>query len=241
MRERAAGVYWLRGNHDYAVPTGPWQAGEYYVNPALHTLAEHGDFWDKENWPPGTTNKGSRVVIEGGSAFEVHAGVAKDGEVKYLMSGVDNLRPWSNAAAKDYLQRRAKYSDVAALVALIARLKYLGAADDSAAYKGAQQRRKGPYRDWLMVQGHTHVPAALPDVYYNLGTWTTTLVAPAGKEAQVEVFPFLLVYADPQGRRVEEYYFVCRDAAGATPRAVLQTPASVNLVRREFGYPDIGT
>ena len=43
-------VYWLRGNHDYVVPAGPWEAGEFYVNPRLRVqvLAEHGDRWDKD-------------------------------------------------------------------------------------------------------------------------------------------------------------------------------------------------
>lgn len=235
LRERAT-VCWLRGNHDYVVPSGPWRTGEFYVNPVLRTLAEHGDFWDKENWPPGPANKGSRLVIELGGAFEAHPGVTEDGSIHYLMSGLDNLRPWNNDAIEGFLDRRSKYSEVAALSALLARLKYLGAADDSAAYKGALQRRKDKYHDWLMVQGHTHVPAAVPGVYYNLGTWITTLVAPRGKEAQVEVFPFLLVYVDPDGRRVEEYYIARCDTPGATPRAVLQSPDSVNELRRFLGY-----
>ena len=37
-----ADVYWLRGNHDYVVPGGPWRAGEFYANEALRVLAEHG-------------------------------------------------------------------------------------------------------------------------------------------------------------------------------------------------------
>lgn len=238
LRERAA-VYWLRGNHDYVVPSGPWQAGEFYVNATLRTLAEHGDFWDKENWPPGPTNKGSRLMIELGSAFEVHAGVAESGMIRYLMSGVDNLRPWKNDAVEGFLDRRSKYSDVAAMTAVLARLKYVGAADDSAAYRGAQQRRQGVYQDWLMVQGHTHVPAAVPGVYYNLGTWITTLVATKGKEAQVEAFPFLLVYVEPNGRRVEEYYLIRRDATGGRPQAVLQSVESVSEVRKTFGYKKI--
>jgi UDP-2,3-diacylglucosamine pyrophosphatase LpxH len=233
---RRAAVTWLRGNHDYVVPSGPWQTGEFYVNGALQVLAEHGDFWDKENWPPGPTNKGSRLVLEAGSAFEVHPSVTKDGTIQYLMSGLDNLRPWSNDAVEGFLDRRSKYSDVAALAAAVARLKFVGAADDSAAYQGALKRRRGEYRDWLMAQGHTHVPAAAPGVYYNLGTWITTLVAPRGKEAQVEAFPFLLVYPGPDGRRAEEYYAVRRDAPDAPPRAVLQSVDSVNELRREFGY-----
>ncbi len=235
LRDRAT-VYWLRGNHDYIVPTGPWRGGEFYVNGTLKTMAEHGDFWDKENWPPGPMNKGSRTVIELGSAFEVHPGVTRDGTIKYLMSGLDNIRPWSKKAVEGFLDRRSKYSEVAALAAFLARLKWLGAADDSAAYQGALRRRKEKYRDWLMVQGHTHVPAMAPGVYYNLGTWISTLVAPEGKEKQIEVFPFLLVYIDPAGRRREEYYIVHRDIPGATPQAVLQTPELVNQLRQTFGY-----
>src|SRR5437588_4933108 len=41
---------------------------------------------------------------------------------------------------------------------------------------------------WLMVQGHTHVPAAVPGVYYNNGTWITNLLAPKGKEFHAEAF-----------------------------------------------------
>jgi UDP-2,3-diacylglucosamine pyrophosphatase LpxH len=238
LRDRAA-VYWLRGNHDYVVPSGPWRSGEFYVNPTLRTLAEHGDFWDQENWPPGPANKGSRAVIELGAAMEVHAEVTKQGVIRYLLSGLDNLRPWSQDAIQGFLDRRAKYSNVSALAAVLARLKYVGAADDSAAYKGAQRRRKGDHADWLMVQGHTHVPAAVPGVYYNLGTWISTLVARKGEEIQVEAYPFLLVYADAEGRRVEEYYVVQRDKAGAAPRAILQSPASVNELRRSLGYPEM--
>lgn len=203
-------------------------------------MAEHGDFWDKENWPPGPTNKGSRLAIELGSPYEVQASVTNDGRLRYLMSGLDNLRPWSSAAVTAFLDRRSKYSNVAALSAALARLKYVGAADDSPAYEGAQQRRKGgPYCDWLIVQGHTHVPAMAAGAYYNLSTWISTLVAPAGKETQIEAFPFLLVYIAPDGRRVEEYYIVHRDTPGATPIAVLQTPESVNALRRAYGYKDL--
>lgn len=239
VRDQAS-VIWLRGNHDYVVPSGPWRRGEFYTNPMLRTLAEHGDFWDRENWPPGPTNNGSKLAIELGGPYEVHASVMREGTIRYLFSGVDNLRPWSNDALRAFLDRRSKYSDVAALSALLARMEDVGAADDSDALRGAElRRRKEPYRDWLMVQGHTHVPAMLPGAYYNLGTWISTLVAPKGKERQVEAFPFLLVYIDPNGRRVEEYYIVSRDRPGATPRAVLQTADSVNALRVEFGYSKV--
>jgi UDP-2,3-diacylglucosamine pyrophosphatase LpxH len=235
LRDQAT-VYWLRGNHDYVVPSGPWRAGEFYTNPALRTMAEHGDFWDKENWPPGPTNKGSRFAIEMGSAFEVHASVTESARLKYLMAGVDNLRPWNTAAIRGFLDRRSKYSDTAAVAAVIARLKNVGAADDSAAYQGALTRRKGKWADWLMVQGHTHVPAAVPGTYYNLGSWISTLVEIQGQETQIEAFPCLFVYVDPDGRRVEEYFVIGQDVPGANPQAVLQTPESVNALRATYGY-----
>ena len=203
-------------------------------------LAEHGDVWNRTNWPPGTRNKGSRLVLELASAFEVRGSVADDGTVRYLMSGLDNVRPLSDDAINAFLDRRSRYSDVAAVAAALARLKFVGSADDSAAYKGALRRRKGKeYRDWLMVQGHTHVPAAVAGVYYNLGTWITTLVGRGRRaEAQVEAFPFLLVYAGADGRRVEEYYVVRRERANAPPVAVLHSPESVDELRREFGYDE---
>ncbi len=231
-------VVWLRGNHDYVVPEGPWRRGEFYANPALQLLCEHGDFFDGENWPPGPGNKGSRLAIEAGSPFEVHAGVDDDGTIKYLMSGIDNLRPWSDGAIRAFLDRRSKRSEVAAIAAVLSRLDYLGAADDSAAYKGALKRRKlREYRDWLMAQGHTHVPAFAAGVYYNTGTWITTLVAPGGEEKQVEAFPFLLVYRDRAGRRAEEYYTADQPEEGdGPPTAELHTRDSVDELRREYGY-----
>ena len=130
-----------------------------------------------------------------GSAFEVRASVADDGTVHYLMSGLDNVRPLSDDAINGFLDRRAKYSDVAAVAAALSRLKFVGSADDSAAYRGAGSGGKLPaYADWLMVQGHTHVPAAVPGEYYNLGTWMSTLVGRRREEKQVEAFPFLLVF-----------------------------------------------
>lgn len=236
-----ADVYWLRGNHDYVVPGGPWRAGEFYVNEALRVLAEHGDFWDKENWPPGPASKGSRFVIEAASAFEVRASVL-DGAIKYLMSGVDNIRPLSSEAVSAFLERRGEYSDVAWLAAQLARLKFDRTGDDAASYKGARERRrKGKYQDWLMVQGHTHIPAAVPETYYNLGSWITTLVAPEGEEAHVEAFPFLLVYQDTRGRRVEEYYLTGGSVPGDGARAALQTVDSVRALRQVYGYPaDVG-
>ena len=235
-----AGVYWLRGNHDHAVPAGPWERGEFYVNPALRVLAEHGDRWDETNWPPGPTTKGSRLVLEMGSAFEVRASVADDGTLHYLMAGLDNVRPLSDDAINGFLDRRAKYSDVAAVAAALSRLKFVGSADDSAAYRGATERRKLPdYADWLMVQGHTHVPAAVPDEYYNLGTWMSTLVGHRRAETQIEAFPFLVAYPGADGRRVEEFFVVRRADDQSPPVATLQSPDMVTELRKEFGYKEV--
>ncbi len=229
-------VFWLRGNHDYLIPSGPWRRGEFYANEGLRVLAEHGDFWDKQNWPPGPDNKGSRLIIEAGAAFEGEATVLDGGAVKYLLSGIDNLRPWSDDAIKGFLDRRARFSDVARLAAVLSRFDYLGAADDRAAYRGAQKRRRRTHPDWLMVQGHTHVPAAVPGVYYNTGSWISTLVAPEGEEEQIESFPFLLVYAGPGGERVEEYFTADEERPGGPARATLHTAESVNELRGRYGY-----
>jgi hypothetical protein len=233
---RRGEVFWLRGNHDYLVPEGPWRRGEFYANEGLRVLAEHGDFWDKENWPPGPDNKGSRLIIEAGAAFEGQPSVLKGGAVKYLLAGIDNLRPWNNDAIERFLDRRARYSDVAALAAVLARADYLGAADDRAPYRGALKRRRRTHPDWLMVQGHTHVPAAVPGVYYNTGSWIPTLVAKDGEEAQIESFPFLLVYAGPRGERVEEYFTVSEESPGGRARVAPHTAQSVNELRRSYGY-----
>jgi hypothetical protein len=85
----------------------------------------------------------------------------------------------------------------------------------------------------------SHLAPVGPGVYYNTGTWISTLVAPGGEEKQVEAFPFLLVYLGKNGSRVEEYYIAC-DAAPERPAyARLQTPESVNEFRKEFGYKEL--
>jgi UDP-2,3-diacylglucosamine pyrophosphatase LpxH len=235
------GVYWLRGNHDYVVPPGPWAAGEFYANPRLRVLAEHGDVWDETNWPPGPASKGAKLVLELAAAFEVRASVTEDGGLDYLMSGLDNVRPLSDDAINGFLDRRAKYSDVAAAASAISRLKFVGSADDSAAYRGAQKRRSIPdYADWLMVQGHTHVPATAPGEYFNLGTWISTLVGHRREEKQIEAFPLLLAYTGSVGQRVEEFYVVRRAGEGSPAVAVLQSAESVAELRRDLGYGPLG-
>ncbi len=231
-----ANVFWLRGNHDYVVPSGPWQAGEFYVNPQLRLLAEHGDYWDRECWPPGPDNKGSRLVLEAGALFEALATLQADHSIKYLMAGIDNLRPWNDNAIEGFLDRRSKLSDVALLAATVSRLHFLGAADDYAGYEGALARRKQLYREWLIVQGHTHVPAFVPGVYYNTGSWIPTLVALNGKEDHIEAFPFLLAFLNDDGTRQEEYYTV-RDAdRGQNAIIRLEDKDSIDALRKSYGY-----
>ena len=229
-------VYWLRGNHDYIVPVGPWQLGEFYVNEKLQILAEHGDFWDSECWPPGPENNGSRLVIEIGALFESTATLDRQGSIEYLMSGIDNLRPWTKKAIQSFLDRRRKHSDVARVAAAIARMRFMGAADDYGGYQGALKRRKSRFPGWLMVQGHTHVPAFVPGVYYNTGSWIPTLIQRDGQEEHLEMFPFLLVYRDALGRRLEEYYTVQDAEPGRSTMIQLENEQSIEALRRTYGY-----
>ena len=229
-------VYWLRGNHDYVVPSGPWQTGEFYVNPQLRVLAEHGDFWDRECWPPGPENNGSRLVLEAGALFEVLASIQGDQSIKYLMAGIDNLRPWNDDAIEGFLDRRSKHSDVALMAAALSRLHFVGAADDRAAYEGALARRKKQYREWLVVQGHTHVPAFVPNVYYNTGSWIATLVENEGSERHIEAFPFLLAFLGEDGTRREEYYTVRDLDRGPKATLNLEDKDSVDSLRKSLGY-----
>ncbi len=234
--QASANIHWLRGNHDYVVPSGPWQTGEFYVNPTLQVLAEHGDFWDGECWPPGPENKGSRLVIEAGALFEVLATLQPDHVIKYLMAGIDNLRPWNDEAIEGFLDRRSKYSDVALLAAAVSRLHFLGAADDYGGYKGALSRRKKAYDEWLMVQGHTHVPAFVPNVYYNTGSWISTLVERDGQESHIEAFPFLLLLLDSNGKRQEEYYTVRDLERNKQATLKREDQDSVDELRKSLGY-----
>jgi hypothetical protein len=78
-------------------------------------------------------------------------------------------------------------------------------------------------------------------VYYNLGRWIPTLVEIQGKGTQIEAFPCLFVYMDAEGRRVEEYFVIRQDLPGANPRAILQTPESVNALRATYGYAQLPT
>jgi hypothetical protein len=87
-----------------------------------------------------------------------------------------------------------------------------------------------------MIQGHTHVPAFVPGVYYNTGSWISTLVAIEGQERHFEAFPFVLVYADRQGVRQEEYYTVRDAEPGKVAKITLETAVSIDALRKSFGY-----
>jgi len=93
----------------------------------------------------------------------------------------------------------AQAATAAWLAGLLTRLKFVGAADDSAGYRGALGRRQGRYRDWLMVQGHTHVPAAVPGDGGRSGGQLTTAGAVIGVAAVAAVASYDHAY---DGRRV---------------------------------------
>ncbi len=152
------------------------------------------------------------------------------------MAGIDNLRPWNDEAIEGFLDRRSKLSDVALLGAAISRLHFLGAADDYAGYEGALARRKKLYRDWLVVQGHTHVPAFVPNVYYNTGSWIPTLVEMKGQESHIEAFPFVLLTTDAEGKRIEEYFTVRDPGRGQQARIQSEDKDSIDALRRSYGY-----
>jgi hypothetical protein len=52
----------------------------------------------------------------------------------------------------------------------------------------------------------------------------------------VEAFPFLLIYQDQEGRRIEEFYLVGGSATGSQPQAHLQTTETVSTLRKTLGY-----
>ena len=260
---RAAGhqVFYLRGNHDFVVPPGPWTPGAFYANSALTTFAEHGDRWDPSNWPPGLGNTGSQLVVDflpllfgPGAAFLGSLGLA-DLEVQRIggvleLAGLDNLRPFAGNAVTAFFARRTVFTRAVArgllgfAGAAVARFlidqlaqQIIGPPDDSGGVIGARMRRRGArFTNWLMVQGHTHVPCAIPRVYYNTGTWTPALVAPANVEVVLRAFPFLLVYHQPGRGRVEEYYTL-NFPFGQRPQALRRNAASVRALRTGLGYP----
>lgn len=225
-------VYYIRGNHDFLVPPGPWTRGVAYENLALTTFAEHGDAWDGSNWPPGPNNTGSKLLIGpmiGPMGAVVPFGLAEleealtPGTLTYDFAAIDNLVPFSGAAVSAFLERRAaafkSFANVATggLGALIGGVGLdvvqglvklgVGPASDKGGRAGAAWRRRaGKHAGWLMVQGHTHVPVQLNGRYYNTGTWNPVVGGTAhGPEWLVEAYPLLLVYLTPNGRRVEVF------------------------------------
>ena len=246
---RAAGnqVYYLRGNHDFVVPPGPWIPGVVYANAGLTTLAEHGDFWDPFNWPPGLGNPGSILVTTitaGLETIPTGATLAIPPAAIYELAGLDNVRPFNAGELTAFFQRRIGlatrilFPTVAALVdaATLALRAFGGQADDISGLIGAVVRRLIPgFIGWTQVQGHTHIPVAIPLTYYNTATWTPYIVTAAGNESILERFPFLMVYRNPTtGVRVEEYFIV--EVRGGRRLAVLSNRARVNRLRRRLGY-----
>jgi len=247
---RAAGntVYYLRGNHDFVVPPSPlWIPGVFYANGSLQTFAEHGDFHDPFNWPPGLGNPGSIFVVGAGAGIET---LVTDFTIfppawVYELAGIDNVRPFSAATITGFLRARVGLATrvlapaVAAAInaADLAARIFGGLPNDFQGVTGALRRfLSARFFQWLQVQGHTHIPLALPSYYYNTGTWTPYIITAGGVETILETFPFLLVYLNPAtGRRTEEFFLV-QFAAGGRATATLSSRARVNRLRVRLGY-----
>lgn len=247
LRSQGHGVYYVVGNHDWIIPPGPWVPSACYANTTMKVFAEHGDRYDKFNWPRGISSIGAKLVlgtnIFGYSIGRLEPRVDQLGPgLAYLMAGLDNLRPFSDEEIGKFIEAHyvpGMFPNIASaaaaksfFVGLLAAMGFAGQPDDSSGYIGAQwMRSAGPYKDWLMVQGHTHVPVAIPRVYYNTGTFTPTLVVP-GNETLIEAFPFLLTM-DVNGQRREEF----RTAQAINNTSVLRNRAAVNRLREHvFKY-----
>ena len=132
-------VVWLRGNHDYVVPAGPWRRGEFYANPAHAT--------------PGRARR--RVRRRKLAARAGQQGVPAGDPGRLAVRGPRRRRRPGHDQVPDVRDRqpppleRRRHPRVprpagqalrraAAIAAVLGRLKYLGAADDSAAQGGAE-------------------------------------------------------------------------------------------------------
>lgn len=231
-------VHYVRGNHDFRVPPGPWEVGEAYAHAGLEVLAEHGDRYDKYNWPPGWDNRGSRWVVRTAALREVEFDCHEvTGEPVYWMAGLDNVMPAEASAYLDYLGRRSRKPVVRHAYGLIksAIQRFIGAADDRGVMEGGlARRREDGFGDWLVVHGHTHIPVALPGSYYNTASWTSQIVMDAdGREQLVERFPLLVVSGDGQDRTEE--YLVVEEGPGE-PVVRTYEPADVEAWRSLLGY-----
>ena len=247
LRSQGHGVYYVVGNHDWIIPPGPWTPAACYGNSVLETFAEHGDRYDRFNWPRGISSTGAQLVLGtnvfGYSIGRLETRVDKKGPgLAYFMAGLDNLRPFDDKTIGDFIEAHyvpGMFPSIASAAAakslfigLLAGIGFAGQADDRSGYAGAQwMRTAGAYKGWLMVQGHTHVPVAIPRVYYNTGTFTPTLVRP-GNETLIEAFPFLLVMS-VNGNRREEF----RTAQAVSNSSMMRNRAAVNRLRKHvFGY-----
>ena len=238
-------VYYLRGNHDFIAPPGPWtKVGDTYSNQAITTVAHHGDQYDPSNWPRGLASTGSQIVTWI-APIENWFTVIRNNIGHYYYAGIDNLRPLTANSMRDFLRIRVRNrqmrNKVLPFLAFLAGLGGLNVADDTSVYRGATRRlRRGRFAGWLTVQGHTHIPIAVPGVHYNLGTWITHLTRRKARgrtvEDTFEFWPFLIVYKDPQtGARVEEYFTLNLTPRG---RAVLikRNVLGVNNLRGILGH-----
>jgi UDP-2,3-diacylglucosamine pyrophosphatase LpxH len=241
-------VYYLCGNHDWIVPPGPWTAARWYVHQAMRVLVEHGDRFDRFNWPKGVSSMGAQLVL-GTNIFaysigrlEIRADMAGLGLV-YRMAGIDNVRPFDDKTITEFIRRHyapGMFPNIATadaakvlFINLLQAAGFVGHADDSFCLKGARwMQAGGNYAGWLMVHGHTHIPVAVPNIYYNTGTFTATIVLP-GNETLIEQLPFLFLYHDGTGARKEEFYTVA-----PTGKGLLRNRGAVNRLRETvYGYP----
>lgn len=251
-RDQGHRVYYLRGNHDFIIPPGPWtRTGAIYANAILRTHAEHGDRYDALNWPPGFLSTGSQLVRLVSPAENVVTPLSNTESV-YLFAALDNLRPLIADVLQKFLAARtgnvAVRGQVLPLLNFLARLKGFNSADDLEGFRQAiQVRLQRRFFNWITVQGHTHIPIAIPTVHYNTGSWLSTVVyvkrAPLLPflrefEAVFDWLPFLLVYNDPNTNPVvrrEEFYTL--EGMPQANRLTLRNQAGVNEIRRRMGHP----
>jgi UDP-2,3-diacylglucosamine pyrophosphatase LpxH len=275
LRNNGHKVFYVRGNHDYVVPPGPWQKGTAYENTYLTTFAEHGDMFDKRNWPPGPDSWGSKFVLGNllpgfPSPADIETLIFKgpEGKFKAWYSGMDNV---ATSDLKYFMLKGKGFNILDNFLSAIALnfSTYQDVIDEMERLdpgsipdvRGALFRTLIKYPDYLMVQGHTHVPVSIPGSFYNTGTWTPhvkvlkdvrhSLLTGINKRPDAESFnsinPFLLVYKkDGDANRTEEFYTVNQTGKNEQGKIALRNQQSINELRWNFfdqppvlGYPPI--
>lgn len=231
-------IYYLRGNHDFVVPPGPWKPGEVYENNTLETVAQHGDQWDTVNQPPGLESQGAKIAKANtlGETFPINGAF---GLTTYPFAGLDNIRPQNSETISKFIGERVGGS---VLNAILIGLGYVinMEADDTGSYRKAKEWRQTPtYRNWLTVAGHTHIPIAKRGVHYNTGTWQPTLVVQTSpwKEIYFHSIPILLVYIEPLTNKRQEEFWTLKINDIGTAKLQRDSSSDVEGVRNAMGYP----